>query len=181
MDVNLKKASALALALAGVNVQIAHSYALDPYADPPTNEDVDELEGQFNSAVQKALQINEAVYVIRGMIGIANEGRINELLTARAMADKGLAILNAIPQRKGRPNLTALAAKLAASKEDKSPSYGAKSGITLDLQTSQIADIIKAFRKGRVKIEDELAKLNYSTTIKLPDDVVALLTEFDLV
>lgn len=181
MDVNLKKASALALALGGMTVAIPHTFALDPYAEPPTEDQVDELEGQFNAAVAKAIDIVQATYMIRGLIGRANEGRINDLLTARAEIDKTLGILNAIPQRKSRPNLAALAAKLAASKEDKSPSYGSKTGPTLDIQTAPVAQKIRMFRKGRVKIEDELAKLNYSTTIKLPDDVVALLTEFDLV
>lgn len=181
MEVNLKKASALSLALGGMTVAIPHTFALDPYAEPPTDELVDELEGQFIAAVGKAIEIVQATYMIRGLISHANEGRINDLLTARAELDKVLGILNAIPQRKNRPNLIALAAKLSASKDDKTPSYGSKAGPTLDIPTASVAQTIRVFRKGRVKIEDELASLNYSTTIKLPDDVVALLTEFDLV
>lgn len=184
MQVSLKKGAALALALSAVPVKLDHSYNIDVFGAAPTQSDLDIMNNLLLVQVAEAMKLNECVYVIRSLIGKANEGKINELLTERAMIDKALAVLGTLPLRDVSPNLTALAAKMAATKESlgTSSGYGRTPAVTLELLTEPYGkNFAKPLKKRRLKLEDKLAHLNFTTMIELPDDVVKVLTAYDLI
>jgi len=183
MEVTLKKASALALALAGTSIPITHTMAVDPYGDAPKKKEVEALTETLAESIKAQMLITSAVYVIRHEISQANAPRITTLLTARAELTKHLAFLNAIPRRPTAPNLDVLARKLEAVRATPQPGYSNRPvGVALELETSALVDpLLKEMKRKLRNIEDELASLNHSTKIKLPDDVVKLLTELDLI
>lgn len=184
MQVSLKKGAALALALSSVPIKLDHTYTIDIFGGAPSNDDIQLMNTVLLAQVTEALRVNGCVYTIRKLIGKANEGKINELLTERAAIDKSLAIFNGIPLRDGDPNVTALAAKMLALKEQapSSMGYGKPPSVQIELRTDNFPkDFVKPLKKRRLKVEDELAHLNFTTMIELPDDVVAVLTAYDLI
>lgn len=182
MQVTLKKAAALAAALTGLPVKIDHQYSVDPFADPPSQAMVVEFAGKMQTQVEVALGIVDAAFVIRDMIGKANVGKINQLLTERAAIEKKLSIINGIPSRNKGTNLDALTRKVEAGREEKAPAFGRGNGLTLDLETETlILPIQKELKRQKRRVEEELQTLNFNTTIELPKGVVDVLTELDLV
>ncbi|HPQ09713.1 MAG TPA: hypothetical protein PLQ98_00115 [Bacillota bacterium] len=191
MQVSLKKGAALALALSAIPVKLDHTYSIDVFGSPPAPQDIEDMGLMLTAQLNEALRINQAVFTIRSMIGQKNEGQINNLLTERAMIDKSLAIVGGLPLRSSTPNLATLPDKMALAKEQASSNtfrsmIGQKNDgktltLLIELRTDTYVPISKALKKRRLKIEDELAHLNFTTMIELPEDVVAVLTAYDLI
>jgi|JI10StandDraft_1071094.scaffolds.fasta_scaffold56985_4 hypothetical protein len=182
MQVSLKKGAALALALSAIPVKLDHTYSIDVFGSPPAPQDIEDMGLMLTAQLNEALRINQAVFTIRSMIGQKNEGQINNLLTERAMIDKSLAIVGGLPLRSSTPNLATLPDKMALAKEQASSNtYGKTLTLLIELRTDTYVPISKALKKRRLKIEDELAHLNFTTMIELPEDVVAVLTAYDLI
>jgi hypothetical protein len=182
MKVTLKKASALAIALSGANIPLNHSFNVDIFSDGIDTSVLERLTGELVSQCTKAMLATEAVFKIRSLVAEANYPVIHNLLTTRAMIDKKLSILKQIPIREAGSNLASIARQVEAARtSDTVRTFGANK-VTLELETASIVTgEIKSLKKQRIKVEDELAHLNFSTTIELPEDVVKLLTEFDLI
>lgn len=179
MIVTLKKAAALSLALSAIKIDVPLKIEVGAYDSLPNLFDADT---QLVRNVEAVLNRNAAVYEIRHLIGVANEGRINELIGIRAMIDKQLAFLNSIPTVTKRPNSDVIERELGALREAPADNYGRKKSLTVEVHTaSHLEPHVRRLKRLRIGIEDELAQLNYTNTIELPDDVVALLQEHDLV
>lgn len=183
MKVNLKKAAALAAAVAAISVKYDHAYGVDTYADPPSQAFVDSARQQLSHQITTGLTLVEASFVIRTLIGKANEGMVNAVLTERAKIEKQLAVLNSIPTRRQATNLEALQRQIAAYQQggDNARVFG-RGSITLELETETLlAPLAKPLRKKKRELDEMLQTLNYNTQIELPDDLVKLLTELDLI
>lgn len=182
MKVTLKKASALAAAATAIvpTIKFDHSYVVDVYGDPPSDEAIEAANVLLNNQLTNALAIVGIVFRIRQMIGQANTGRIDGLLTARAAIDKQLSVLNQIPVRQQRTNLVALTRQMEALKGNEQKLYG--NNLKLDLETfSLVSPLSRQLIKDKRAIDEELATLNFTTTIELPADVVKVLTDLDLI
>lgn len=181
MEVNLKKAAALAAAIAASPLKLEHSFSVDIYGDAPTPEQMDTLKGNLQEQIAVALALTNAVFVIRELIGKANEARVNTLLSARALLDKQLSVLNSIPVRKQGTSLVALARQMEALQSAEVKVFGQRAP-NLDLETESIVSpLLSELRKKKRAIDDELQAVNFTTTIKLPEAVVEVLTILDLV
>lgn len=184
MRVSLKKAAALASALAAVSVSIPTGVQASIYSDADLATLIAQAAAAQNDAVKEARNNAMAVYRIRSLIGEANAGRINSLLTERAAIDKQLQILNAVSLVEKQPDIEALTRRLAALRD--APQERTYGGRTEELvipipNGNLISPALKALKKERIGIEDELAHLNFTTEIQLPDDVVTILRENDLI
>lgn len=181
MQVTLKKAAALASTLAAIKVDMPTTIRLSVYSEKDIAEEVEQAYAAIDTAVANALAITEGVYVIRGLIGQANEGEINSLLTSRAAIDKQLAILNTVVNTAKPLDYVALAAQRKSLANQTENMYGGIKTLEITIPTVDLAPAQKQLKKKRIQIEDKLSQLNFTKTIELPDDVVALLTEHDLV
>lgn len=189
MHVTLKKAAALATALAAVSVPLESSVTLSIFSDEDPEKLVSNETTTLTDNINKSMAVNNAVYAIRSLIGRANEGTINNLLTERALLDKQLALLNRFVQTNTRPpDWAAVTKQIASLRDTPQPSGGYNLGgrtanaISIQLPTNDlVTDEIRALKKRRIAVEDQLAELNFKNTIELPEDVVTLLREFDLV
>ena len=185
MQVNLKKAASLAAALSALTVKTEHTLGVDVYADVPTENMVQTAKENLKKQVETALNISTAAYLIRGLISVANEGRINKLLGDRALVEKQLSILNAVPVRAVGTSLVALGRQIEAQRaggNDAARIYGGRGGLSLELETaSLVTPIVRNMRRIKRNLDDELQAVNFATTIELPKEVVEVLTELDLI
>jgi hypothetical protein len=186
MRVSLKKAAALASALAAISVSIPTGVAVSIYA---VNSD-GELQALVHSAIEqqkaaliKSQSISGAVYSIRMLIGQANGSKINALVTERAAIDKQLQIVNSVTLVEKQPDIAALGRQLAALAEAPQETYrGRSDSLVISIPNADlVTPELKALKKRRIAVEDELAHLNFTTEIELPDDVVTILRENDLI
>lgn len=179
MKISLKKAAALATALSALQTPAQPRINLSIYGDNSPEGVKDRIKtvvDEQEAIVAHNLALNAAVYDIRHLIGKANEGRINFLLTERALIDKQLQLLNSIPTTPA-PNFEHLSRQLTARAAMENPSTD-----LVPIPTPMDFSMqIKSLKRERVKIEDELAQLNFTTMIELPEDVVTILTDNDLV
>lgn len=182
MKVNLKKAAALSAAVSAVAVRYDHQYNVDLYADPPTQESADKSRELLAQQISTGLALVESAFAIRLLIGKANEGRINALLTARALTEKKLAVVNSVPLRRQGTNIEALKRQIEAHRAQPEQRVYGRAGLTLDLETEGLlTPTIRSLRKQKRELDDELQMLNYNTQIELPENVVKVLTDLDLV
>ena len=180
MRVTLKRASALALALTSIEIAIPHTVSVSAFDDAPDAFDTWGVE--LRSQVDKVEQKWATVYAIRSLIGKANEGKINELLTERAATDKLIAIYSGIPSRKTNPSVAMLNRQFEAVRGAQPGVIARNQNINVELETSSIVDQRLDELKARKRmIEDGLAGWNHDTSITLPDDVVEVLRTFKLV
>lgn len=185
MKVSLKKAAALALALGAVSVPIPTGLNFSIYDDPLLLEPkLKDAETQHNLALKRAGDVISATYAIRLLVGQANAGAISALVTERAMVEKQLAMIGKIPIVDKQPDVEAILRRIESLKETpKTSSYSSPPdavGISTQNAT-EITPILKIWKKRKLAIDDELAHLNFTTEIELPDDVVAILREYDLI
>jgi hypothetical protein len=182
LKVNLKKAAALSAALSSVAVRFDHQYAVDIYSDPVTDAAVAVMHQQLEQQVRNALIITDMVFGIRQMIGAANVAKINTLLTERAKIEKQLTVLNTLPVRAPGTNLVVLGRQLEAAKAAEPKVYGGNRIPPLELETASIVQpFASTLRRRKRNLDEELQALNFNTTIELPDDVVKVLTDLDLI
>lgn len=181
MKVNLKKAGALAVAVAAVKTPVNTSFSVDPYGDVPSEDSIKNLEQSFRDSVMTSLSLYETVYMIRKLIGEANVKEVNGLLSQRALVEKQLALMNSIPLRDKGTNLDVLARKVEAAREKADNPYG-RNPLALDLETeSLVYPLIRQMKRRLRDLDDDLQKANYNTEIELPDNVVEVLKALDLV
>lgn len=183
MKVTLKKAAALSAAVAAATVKLDHAYAVEIYAEPPTEDFVNRARDILQQQIASARTLSAVVFQLRRLIGAANQGSINSLLTERAAIEKQLAIVNAIPVRTQGTNIQALARQIEAirGQGEAQRIYGARAA-TLELETHTIVSpILRTLKREKRRVDDELQVLNFTTEIELPDEVVKVLTDLDLV
>lgn len=181
MIVNLKKAAALAAAVSATSVKFDHAFNLDVYGDPPQQGHVDQYRENLLNQIGTAMVLTEVAFKIRRLIGEANIGRVNDLLTRRANVEKKLSILNQIPVRQQGTNLASLARQVEAFRGAENKPYGAKMP-GLELETASIiTPSLRELKKTKRDLDDELQAVNFNTTITLPEDVVGVLKTLDLV
>lgn len=194
MQINLKKAAALASVLAGSQVKFDHAFAVDVFADAPTEDTVERAREALKQQVSLALGLADAAFLIRSLIGRANVGHINDLLTQRALVDKQLQLVNGIPLRQRGTDLVALTRQIEAKRAGGNEAQGYQlalrggqlalrgGGLTLDLETESIVSpLLKNLRRMKRNIDDELQAVNFNTQIEIPANVVRVLTDLDLV
>jgi hypothetical protein len=189
MNVSLKKAAALATSLTGVAISVPHILNVSIFSEDARSAEalqavVTAAAKDRDTELDRMRTVSRAVFVIRGLIGKANEGEINALLTERAGLDKELQIINAVPAVLKVPDFVAISRQIEDMRA--TPQVGTSSyrppasavGVPLPFDP---ATEVRALKKRRITVEDRLASLNFNTNIELPDDVVAILQGYDFI
>lgn len=182
MKINLKKAGALAVAVAAVKTPVNTTFSVDPYGDVPSEESVQNLQQEFRDSVMTTLSLYETVYLLRKLIGEANVEKVNGLLSQRALVEKQLSLMNSIPLREKGTNLNVLARKVEAMREKVDNQVYGRNPLTLELETdSLVGPLVRQMKRRLRDLDDELQKANYNTEIEIPENVVEVLKTLDLV
>jgi len=183
MKVNLKKAAALAAALSSTAIKVDHSYSVDVYGELPTADGLKAAKEVFETQVSNNLVVLTAAYTIRRLIGDANAATVDKLLNLRALTEKKLAFLNALPLRRQDTNLDVLKKKVeAVLAGDQKIGYGGPRVPDLEIGTEEfLTPLIKKLKKLKRDLDEELQAVNFNTTIEIPEDVVKVLTDLDLI
>ena len=177
MQVTVKKAHALALSLAQIKAPLPAKLTVSVHA-----QQLPDIEAAYHKLVDAVCQGQNRIlaqFQIRDLVSKANEGAINALVTKRAMLDKQLEALNTLTKVEHMPTPAEIQSMIDAAKAD--TSYGRASSVNADLSTVFAEPMRSDLKRQRVQVEDELARLNFSTMVELPEHVVTILREHDLV
>jgi uncharacterized protein (DUF4213/DUF364 family) len=183
MRVTLKKGAALATALGAISLPLTTAVTISIFSDDDVRKLADAELAVLSERIGKVASINQAIYHIRALIGEANSKDISKLLTERALIDKQLAAFNPLFQPNVKAvDFDAITRKREALRTGQENTYRSADAISFPLFTNSLVETtIKQLKKQRIKLEDHLSELNFRETIELPDEVVELLTEFDLI
>lgn len=182
MQVTLKKAAALATALGAATDKFVQEIEISKHTTTPIRDIVEEARSELEYKIDDIQCRIQAHYQLRDLIGKANEGEINELLTKRARIDKQLGVLELFPLR-DHPDYNVLEAKRTELRNGTSKDrYDYSDSIKVQLPTEGwVPPMVSHLKRERLAVEDRLAELNFTTKIELPDDVVRILRAYDLV
>ena len=190
MKITLRKANALQQnineALRGIRLE--PTVSITEFEDVITK--IDEANELIFKEVNRQVDLNLALYTIRGLVGQANSAEIDGLLTQIAHNEKMIALNNHLLTTPKRVALDVLKGKLEKIKSI--PEDAVRSSIygrTTEVSTGVFSDdAFKAFKttvlklkKEKQKLQDKVLELNIKTEIELPEDVVAILKAEDLV
>lgn len=193
MLVNLRQANALARALQdeALKQTLTTSINVSVYADSvPFESLVKEAGETLRANLADALALTEAAYTVRGLMGQAFQpAGISALLTEKALLDrKEKIIAGVLGQKAGAGGFTAelAPARLRALKDalanstTRLPSTEQVQVKLDDAAYDGLEDDLRAIRKRKAKISDELLSANAAHRIELPEDIVALVARFKL-
>lgn len=185
MNVTLKKAAVLA---AAITIPAIETQVVQVSIFQDENLDITKLVAdareQQRVELETALQALGARYKIRLLIGQANAAAgIDDLITERALVDLEIAMIEKVKVVDREIDDAMLKRQLADMREGnkKTESYNRREGINIPVPNDFIPPLVKKLKRRRREIDDKLAQLNFATTIELPKEVVAILTDQDLV
>lgn len=200
MQVNLRKANALAKALQDeAHKQTAPTaVSISVYAENPDIADIVKAAGDaVRAALADALALSTAAYTLRGLMGKAfHTSGINDVLTEKALLDKREKLISQVlalaptgPQAEQEIELAPR--RLASLIEQRAAAAGSSTvtlraiGENLTVQVPPSAyvgldDELRAIRRRKTEISDELLSLNAANRITIPEDVAALIERFKL-
>lgn len=185
MKITLKKASALVLALSAIidKTVIPSVLEISPFSDAPDQNGIDEAYGTMHSSVLSVINTIEAKFALRMLVSQANEGSVNTLLCWRADVEGRLKMLQNVPSRVKSSEISAVAREIVAKREGGTAlSHLRSPTVVFELETASfLSPFIKVLTKKKREIDDELQKLNFSTEITLPEEVIKVLTDCDLI
>lgn len=189
VSVTLKKAASLASQLSLVKVEHPHQYTVSPHEENPSEAAFDAAKQLFEESVNKYGAITNAVFLIRGLVMKANEGKINELIHLKTLLTKQLAYTQTIPSIKTGSTPASVARELDAlrlqMKDTTNPSnvrYASAMKVAMQIETAEFVNAqISRLKRALLEVDDNLTRLNYSTTVEIPEDVVTLLRSYDLI
>lgn len=189
MKVTLRKANAIQQ---NIN-EALRNIRLEPTVSITEFEDVETAINQANekifNEVNRQVDLNLALYTIRGLVGQANSAEIDGLLTRIAHNEKMIALNNHLLSSPKRVALDVLKGKLEKIKsipEDTIRSvYSRQTEVSTGVFSDDALKVFKTtvlnLKKEKQKLQDKVLELNIKTEIDLPEDVVAILKQEDLV
>ena len=190
MKITLRKANALQQnineALRGIRLE--PTVSITEFEDVITK--IDEANELIFKEVNRQVDLNLALYTIRGLVGQANSAEIDGLLTQIAHNEKMIALNNHLLTTPKRVALDVLKGKLEKIKsipEDaiRSSVYGRQTEVSTGVFSDEAFKAFKTtvlkLKKEKQKLQDKVLELNIKTEIELPEDVVAILKAEDLV
>lgn len=197
MQVNLRKANALAKALQDEALKLApeHAVAVSIYEETPDfAAKVDAAGAALRSVLDDAVALTEAAYEIRGQMGKAfHASGINDVLTRKALLDRTEKLLSqalAYAPAASAASEVATAprrfeALLAQHEAAKVNGTRLAVGETFQVRVPRTAydgleDRLRDIRREKAQIADDLLGLNAGHRITLSDSVVALIERFKL-
>lgn len=184
MQVTLKKAAMLAAAVSALSMPLTPTVTVSKFSDADLQATFSSANEAALAAINKAMIANTMYYKMRAAIKAANASSgIDDLIGGKVEIEKKIAILSAITTTPALPDFEALNRERLALREQVDTSYGGRSGsITMNVVlASDIETELTTLRRALSVITETLVERNFTTKITLPDDVVAFLTEQNLV
>lgn len=193
MKINLRKANALSKALLDEarKLPLHTVVAVSVYNTENFVQGVAQTGVKMRQNLQDAQALLAAGYVLRGLMGEAFQtSGISDLLTKKALADAREKLISRVLEKDHNFNsasdVTLAQPRLAALKEAVAAPTTRGYGITSDSlnvrvpdETFQgLEDELRAIRRQKADIADELLSLNTTTMIDVPAEVQELATRF---
>jgi len=189
MKITLRKANALQQNINETlrGIRLEPTVTITEFEDVVTK--IDQANELIFNEVNRQVDLNLALYTIRGLVGQANAAEIDGLLTQIAHNEKMIALNNHLVTTPKRVALDVLKGKLEKIKT--TPKDNIRSVYSRDEEVSTGVfsdDAFKAFKatilklkKEKQKLQDKVLELNIKTEIELPTEVVAILQGEDLI
>ena len=189
MKITLRKANALQQnineALRGIRLE--PTVSITEFEDVVTK--IDEANEAIFKEVNRQVDLNLALYTIRGLVGQANAAEIDGLLTRIAHNEKMIALNNHLLSTPKRVDVVVLTGKLEKIKTTPEDSIRSVYGRQTEVSTGVFSDdafkvfkkTVLSLKKEKQKLQDKVLELNIKTEIELPEDVVAILKGEDLI
>lgn len=189
MKITLRKANALQQnineALRGIKIET--QITVSEFEDVEAK--LDQARQELFTDILRTLDLNYALYAIRGLVGDANATEIDGLLTRIAHTDKTIQFNNYLLGGLKQTSLDVLKGKLdkiRAMPEDSARSiYSSRNEVSTGLFTEGdlkgFKSAVLSTKKDKQKLQDKVLELNIKTEIELPEDVVTILTKEGLI
>lgn len=189
MKITLRKANAIQQnineLLRGIKYEMVVN--INEFEAPATK--IDEANATVFDEINRAINLNLALYTIRGLVGLANAAEIDGLLTRIAHTEKMVQLNNHLLSAPKRVSLDVLKGKLdkikAAPETDSMRMYGRQSDVSTGVFSEEAVKTFKStvqsLKKEKQKLQDKVLELNIRTEIELPEEVVEILKSEDLV
>lgn len=190
MKVTLRKANAIQQNIneALRNIRLEPTVSITEFE--PVEFVINEANEKIFNEVNRQVDLNLALYTIRGLVGQANSAEIDGLLTRIAHNEKMIALNNHLLTSPKRVALDVLKGKLEKIKsipEDavRSSIYGRTTEVSTGVFSDEAFKVFKTtvlnLKKEKQKLQDKVLELNITTEIELPEDVVAILKKEELI
>lgn len=188
MQISLRKANALQQAILELtrNIHLTPTVTINEFEHLETK--IAEAQRTLVGSILAKERLYAAFYAIRTLVGEANAKEINALLTSAALKEKVIEMYTDITRVAPRTDMNVLAGKLdkikaASNIEDRYSSRQVDVNTTIFTESvmKEYAAMLSFKKKEKQKIQDKILELNISTKIELPEDVVAILTDADLI
>lgn len=174
MKITLKKASALQRALLAIKVQIPNMAVISIYAKEPVEELYAAARQKRLAAKDQAVLLLQTAYEIRSLIAEANVGEVSAVLTKRALIDGLIKLLDEPIQP--APNLDIVAQRMERNRAEASQ-YNETEKVVIENDNADL----RALRRQKLELDEKLTGLNHNLTVTLPQHVVQVLQDNDLV
>jgi len=190
--ISLRKANAIQQSITEMLRAITHETvtAINEFENVDTK--LQASSAKCMATIQAAADLYEALYSIRLLVSDANATTgINALLTRIAHMEKLIQLNTQISTSSPQGDLAVVKGKIA---KIKGADVSAQSGLSAYRSLNEVTTGVftqeqllnfklaaNAIKKEKTKLQDKVLELNISTTIELPENVVAILESADLV
>lgn len=193
MQISLRKSNALQLSIneALKSIPVTSAVSLNEFQEP---------EGIIQSAlktldnnVKKILELNDALYQIRTLIGNANvKSGISDRLANIAKDEKIIQLYTVLANASVRIDKAIIEGKFEKIRKSNSQNEDARqiyqgvnnevrSSVLTENEISQYKARLALHKKSKAKLQDQVLELNIQTKIELSPEIVTLLTAENLI
>lgn len=179
MKISLRKANALQHSINEVIRELERSTRITVNEFEDCFEQVAKAEKAYLDSVQKEQDLLKVLFSIRKDVAKANvQAGISDRLAEVALLEKRIQISNAIATCRERMSDELLKGKVEQLKESKEDRYMRRDVETSIFDTGVVSGArkaVKALKRDKQNLQDELLELNVKTTITLSDESVKVL------
>lgn len=188
MKITLRKANAIQQSIQDLirGIQVETNISINEFEN--VNTKLDEATAKLSASLVAIGDLYEALFSIRLLVGKANSEEIDGLITRAAHLEKLIQLNSQLSNLAPRTNIDVLNGtldKIRASNSEASSVYGSRyNQVNTTVLTGEDIAKVKAavakFKKEKQKLQDKVLELNIRTEIELPENVVTILTDADL-
>ena len=184
MEVNLKKAHVFQTALndAANSISVDNTVHINEFED--VQDVINKTARKLSKNIERRMLLHQDCYTLRGLIEEANgHVGINFRLTRIAGLNKVIAFLDQLLKSSTEcPDITVLKKRIEKLNTQENRFREGLNTQVLDQETiDAYKKLLLSYKKEKLKLSDEVAELNMTTKIVLPDSIVNTLTSEDII
>ncbi|MCE6959588.1 hypothetical protein LAZ40_11025 [Cereibacter sphaeroides] len=191
MKITLRKAHALQTAIGdALKALKLNTAAVFSIYEPDLERKIDEAAAAWKTAAATREALTGALYSIRTLVGAANEAAgVDRLLAEIGRVEKDIQFVGALAIQSPRESKEVLEGRVNRLKTREEPTgrYAVpttQETVTVSLFTEgdveEFASRLRALKRRKQLLQDELLELNATTSIVLPDEAVEALRREEL-